>query len=52
MRVATTVAMVRRSFAVKGFWVLWDNITAVAMTLVSRETYYAHVLFIILIFTW
>jgi hypothetical protein len=26
MSFVTTVAMARRSFAVKGFWALWDNV--------------------------
>jgi hypothetical protein len=32
--------MVWWSFAVKGFWALWDNIITVAMVMLLREAYY------------
>jgi hypothetical protein len=29
-----------RSFAVEGFWALWDNIITVAVVILLREAYY------------
>jgi hypothetical protein len=40
--VVIAVAMVWRSFAVKGFWALWDNIITVAIVMLLREAYYVH----------
>jgi hypothetical protein len=42
--VVIIVAMVWCSFAVKGFWALWDNIITVAMVMLLRDAYYVHVL--------
>jgi hypothetical protein len=42
--VVITVAVFWCSFAVKGFWALWDNIITVAMVMLLREAYYVHVL--------
>jgi hypothetical protein len=42
--VVVTVAMVWRSFAVKGFWVLWANIITVAMVMLLKEAYYVQLL--------
>jgi hypothetical protein len=39
-----TVAMVWRSFAVKGFWALWDNIITVTMVILLKKAYYAQLL--------
>jgi hypothetical protein len=39
-----TVAMVWWSFAVKGFWALWDNIITVAKVTLLKETYYVQLL--------
>jgi threonyl-tRNA synthetase len=40
----TTVAVAWLSFAVKGFWAVWENNITVVMAVLLREACYVHVL--------